>query len=64
LLVLFIGGTDNVTVMFKNNVCLLSDFDEYLEISTKLPILTDACFVLTFQGQSKEIIESRLKQNE
>jgi hypothetical protein len=50
--------------MFKNIVFLLSDFYEYPVISIKLPILMDACFVFTFQEQSKETIESRLKQNE
>jgi hypothetical protein len=57
-------STDNVPVMFKNIVCLLSDFYEYPVISIKLPILVDDCFVFTFQEQSKETIESRLKQNE
>jgi hypothetical protein len=36
--------TANLTVVFKNIVCLKSDSDDYLLISTKLPILTDACY--------------------
>jgi hypothetical protein len=30
----------------------------------ELPILTDGCFVVTFQEQSKETTERRQKQNE
>jgi hypothetical protein len=37
------ASTENITVMFKNIVCLLLDFDHYLLISAKLPILTHAC---------------------
>jgi hypothetical protein len=41
----------------------LSDFDDYPLISAKLPILMDACFIVTFQEQSKETIQRRQKQN-
>jgi hypothetical protein len=58
------ASTGNVTVMFKNIVGLLTDFDEHLLISAKLPILMDGCFVITFQEQSKETIERRQEQNE
>jgi hypothetical protein len=58
------GGTGNATVMFKNIVCLLTDFDEYPLISAELPILMDGCFLIIFQEQSKETIERRRKQNE
>ena len=53
------ASTENVTVMFKNIVCLVTDFDEYPLISAKLPILIDGCFIVTFQEQSKEAIERR-----
>lgn len=55
--------TANVTDVFKNIVCLMSDSDDYPLISAKLPILTDACFLIIFQEQSKETIERKEKQN-
>jgi hypothetical protein len=36
--------------MFKNIVCLLSHFVDHPLISTKLPILMNACFIATFSG--------------
>jgi hypothetical protein len=42
--------TANVTDVFKNIVCLMSDSDDYLLISAKLPILTDACYYCNFSG--------------
>jgi hypothetical protein len=42
--------TANLTVVFKNIVCLKSDSDDYLLISAKLPILMDACFYYNFSG--------------
>jgi hypothetical protein len=53
------ASIENATVMFKNIVCLLTDFDEYPLISAKLPILSDGCFVIIFQEHSKETIERR-----
>lgn len=41
-----------------------SDSDDHPLISAKLPILTAACFIVTFQEQSNESIERRQKQNE
>jgi hypothetical protein len=55
------ASTENVTVMFKNVVCLLSDSDDHPLISAKLPILTDACLIVTFQEQSNESIQRRKK---
>jgi hypothetical protein len=71
LLVLFAGvkehkiraSTENVIVMLKIIVCLLLDFDHYPLISAKLPILMYACFIVTFQEQSKKTIQRRQKQN-
>jgi hypothetical protein len=57
------ASTENVTVMFKNMICFLSDSDDHPLISAKLPILTDACFIVTFQEQSNESIQRRQKQN-
>jgi hypothetical protein len=45
-------------------VCFLSDSDDHLLISAKLPILMDACFIVSFQEQSNESIQRRQKQNE
>jgi hypothetical protein len=58
--VLFIGveehqmpaSTENITVTFKNIVCLWTDFDEYPLTFAELPIIMDGCFVVTFQEQS------------
>jgi hypothetical protein len=57
------ASTENVIVMFENIVCLLSYSDDHPLISTKLPILMDACFIETFQEQSNESIQRRQKQN-
>jgi hypothetical protein len=42
--------TANATDVFKNIVCLMSDSDDYQLISTKLLILTDACYYYNFSG--------------
>jgi hypothetical protein len=42
--------TANVTDVFKNILCLMSDSDDYPLISTKLPILMDACYYYNFSG--------------
>jgi hypothetical protein len=55
--------TANVTDVFKNILCLMSDSDDYPLISTKLPILMDACYYYNFSGTIQEMIQRRQKQN-
>jgi hypothetical protein len=58
--------TANVTDVFKNIVCLMSDSDDYPLISAKLPILMDACFYYNLSGtiQRNDSKKTKTEQKE